>query len=140
MPAYLDSSIVLSRLFNQTPQLTQSEWDGIMDPYASELITIETHRVIERIKIQNNYTDEYFADTLAALSKLLSGISIVPLQPRILARATQPFGLAVGTLDALHLSTALLLRDQDPSLAWTFYVHDEQLRRAATANGFPAIG
>jgi predicted nucleic acid-binding protein len=140
MPAYLDSSVVLSRLFNQDPQLSQVEWGGIADPYASALIAVETHRVVERVKIENGYSDEYFARTLVALNRLLSGITIVPLQPQIMALAGQPFGLAVGALDALHLSTALLLRRQDTSLSWTFYVHDVQLKRAAMAHGFAVVG
>ena len=134
--AYLDSSILLSKLLNQTPQLSQAEWSGITTPFASELIRIETRRVIERIKIENHYSEDYFTKTLAALDRLLSGITLVPLQPRILARAAQPFGLNVGTLDALHLSTALLLRDQDSSANWTFFAHYQQLKRAAIAVGF----
>ena len=57
------------------------------------------------MKIENHDSEEHFTTTLAALERLLSGITLVPLQPQILARAAQPFGLIVGTLDALHLST-----------------------------------
>lgn len=140
MRAYLDSSILLSKILNQTPQLSQSDWDDITFPFASELIRVETRRVIERMKIENHDSEEHFTKTLAALDRLLSGITLVPLQPRILARASQPFGLIVGTLDALHLSTALALRDQDSSMSWTFFAHDQQLKRAATAVGFQVVG
>lgn len=141
MHSYLDSSVLLSKLLNQAPQLSQAEWNGITAPFASELIRIETRRIIERMKIENHDSEEHFTKTLAQLDRLFSGITLVPLQPRILARAAQPFGLIVGTLDALHLSTALALRDQDPAASsWTFFTHDQQLKRAATAVGFSAVG
>lgn len=115
-------------------------WNGISSPFTSELTRIETRRVIERIKIENNDSEEYFTKTLIKLEQLLSGITLVPLQPRILARAAQPFGLIVGTLDAIQLSTALALRDQDLAVNWSFYSHDQQLSRAASAVGFPVFG
>ncbi len=119
--------------------MSQADWDGISAPFASELVRIEARRVIERMKIENHYSEEHFTKTLVALDRLLSGIALVPLQPRILARAAQPFGLIVGTLDALHLSTALALRDQVPSANWTFFTHDQQLNRAAAAVGFSVL-
>ncbi len=140
MRSYLDSSIVLSKILNQAPQLSHADWNGITAPFASELIRIETRRIIERMKIENHDSEEYFTKTLATLDQMLSGITLVPLQPRILARAAQPFGLIIGTLDALHLSTALALRDQDSTARWTFFTHDQQLKRAASAVGFAAVG
>lgn len=140
MHSYIDSSILLSKILNQHPQLSHAEWNAITYPFASELIRIETRRVIERIKIENHDSEEYFTETLGKLDQLLSGITLVPLQPRILARAAQPFGLIVGTLDAIHLSTALALRDQDSAISWGFLTHDGQLKRAATAVGFSTSG
>jgi predicted nucleic acid-binding protein len=62
-------------------------------------------------------------------------VALVELAPTVLARAVDPFLLPVRTLDALHLSTALFLRDrsQDISLA----AFDDRLRRAAAAVGLP---
>ena len=140
MPAFLDTSIVLSRLFNQAPQFPDDEWDSLENPYGSELLRVESCRAIERQKLDSGWSDKVFADSLAALETLLSGFTLVPLHSRILGRACQPFGVRLKTLDSIHLSTVLLLQDQDPNHVWTFYAHDDQLKNAARACGLQVSG
>lgn len=45
---------------------------------------------------------------------------------------------SVGTLDALHLATALAVRAQVPSMVLA--THDRELGLAATAMGFNVLG
>jgi DhnA family fructose-bisphosphate aldolase class Ia len=57
----------------------------------------------------------------------------------VLARASQPYPTSLGTLDALHLATALIWKksiDEELLLA----THDEVLARAAEASGMVAVG
>ena len=57
----------------------------------------------------------------------------------VLRRAGQPFPTPLGTLDAVHLATALLWRDtrgEDLALA----THDRALALAARASGLTVIG
>lgn len=133
MPAFLDTSIILARLFNQTPQLPDDEWNSLENPHASELVRVESCRVIERQKLDSGWSDHVFAESLFALETMLSGITLVSLDAQILSRASQPFGVRLKTLDALHLSTALLVCRQDLEIPWTFFAHDEQLKTAARA-------
>jgi hypothetical protein len=57
----------------------------------------------------------------------------------VLARASQPLPTPVGTLDAIHLATALLWRERGgPELVMT--THDVALGVAARACGFRVFG
>jgi len=140
VPAFLDTSVVLSRLFNQKPLLPNHEWDSLENPHASELVRVESCRVIERQKLDSGWSDKVFAESLSALETLLSGLTLVLLDPLILSRACQPFGVRLKTLDSIHLATALLLRAQDMNQVWTFFAHDDQLKNAARTCGFQAKG
>jgi hypothetical protein len=54
-------------------------------------------------------------------------------------RAAGGFATQLGTLDALHVATALLWRDgRTPDLV--FATHDRQQARAARALGFEVLG
>jgi hypothetical protein len=46
----------------------------------------------------------------AAAAELLPRVALVELAPTVLERARAPFPVAVRTLDALHLATALYLK------------------------------
>ncbi len=68
----------------------------------------------------------------------LRGVDLVPIHPEVLIRAADPFPTTLGTLDAIHLATAVLVRDQLEGLALA--THDAELGRAARAEGFAVIG
>ena len=56
----------------------------------------------------------------------------------VLARAADPFPTMVGSLDAIHLASALLIRDDFEDLG--FATHDQGLGTAARATGFAVHG
>ena len=58
--------------------------------------------------------------------------------PEVLERASQPLGTVVRTLDAIHLASALLLRDSAFDIV--FATHDRQQALAARALGFVVVG
>jgi predicted nucleic acid-binding protein len=68
----------------------------------------------------------------------LSAFALAPVAASILERAADPFPTALGTLDAIHLATALQLRDEYPALA--FATHDRELATAARSVGFTVEG
>jgi hypothetical protein len=63
----------------------------------------------------------------------------VPLTDSILIRAAQPFPTIVGSLDALHLTSALAVRASGVN-DMTVLTHDKQLGRAAAAVELPVRG
>ena len=57
----------------------------------------------------------------------------------MLARAAEPFRSPIGTLDAIHLATALLLRESSEE-DFAFATHDAALAPAARSHGFQVLG
>ncbi len=76
---------------------------------------------------------------MASLARVERGLQHVRLGRAVLRRALLPMGTVVRTLDALHLASALLLRERQ-GFDLTFATHDRQQAAAAQALGFECIG
>lgn len=74
----------------------------------------------------------------AAVLEAISGVTLVSIDPAVLERATQPFPTTLGTLDAIHLSSALLARKAFDGLIMA--THDQALSVAARSMGFQVFG
>lgn len=107
-------------------------------PVASDLVRLECLRTIDRARIRLRLEDEEVAGRRAAVLEAIETFSLVPIGPRVLERAAEPFPTMLGSLDAIHLASALLVREQfdDLSLA----THDAELALAARAVGFRVHG
>lgn len=78
-------------------------------------------------------------DPIELVNDCLEAVDLVLLQRPILARAAEPFPIPLGTLDALHLATALVWRDrmrQELVMA----THDGGLAIATRAFGIQVLG
>ncbi len=106
---------------------------------ASAILEVECLRAIDRLRIRSGLTDEEVSGRREALYRLMSGMSLVELDRPILARASEPLSTALGTLDAIHLASALFWREQSEA-ALTMATHDSALALASRAYGFPVIG
>jgi len=135
--AYIDSSVVLRVVLAQPHQLAQRA--AITRSVASALVQVECLRTIDRLRLTGRLTDEQVVSRREALYSALDGMEIVEVSSRVVARASEPFHTPLGTLDALHLATALLWREQ-MALELAFITHDAQLARAARSFGFDIIG
>jgi predicted nucleic acid-binding protein len=82
--------------------------------------------------------DDHAARDRAAVLDALSTFTLAAVTDTVLERASDPFPTALGTLDAIHLATALELRDLHPDLE--FATHDRELAIAARAYGFAVSG
>ncbi len=136
MNVYVDSSVLLRVVLGETGRLRS--WSRITAPVASELIRLESLRTIDRARIRLGLEDREVADRRAAVLEAIEAFHLVALDRRVLERAAEPFPTMVGSLDAIHLATALLVRDrfEDLSLA----THDQELAVAARAVGFSVHG
>ena len=136
MNVYVDSSVLLRVVLGEPGRLRI--WPRITAAVASGLITLECLRTIDRARIRLGLEDEDVADRRAAVFEAIEAFSLVPVGPQILERAAEPFPTTLGSLDAIHLASALLVRDEfdDLSLA----THDQELAVAARAVGFRIHG
>lgn len=136
MIAYVDSSVLLRIVLGQPDPL--EAWPRIERAVASELVRVECLRTIDRARLAGLLVDEEVASRRAGLIELLDAIEMVGLDPAILERAADPFPTLLGTLDAVHLATALAIRAELPDT--TFATHDRSLGNAAAAVGFEVHG
>lgn len=132
MRVYIDTSAILRLLLHQEPRY--SAWGDWDEGFTSRLAEVETARAIDRLRLDGAYTDTDVAAAMVEARALLAELSVVELDPRILALAGRPMPTVVGTLDAIHLTTALELRTPDvPDLV--FVTHDRRQRLGAQGLG-----
>ncbi len=137
MIVYLDSSVVLRRVLGQPHALT--EWPRIQTAVAGALAEVECLRTIDRLRLRGLLTDAEVARHRSTIAEVIDRVELVLPSSLVLRRAAEPFPTSLGTLDAIHLATALLWRDErnaDLVLA----THDEELALAARACRLRVVG
>ena len=137
MIAYIDTSALLRIVLREPGALDDLRtYDALV---SSELIAVESARTIDRLRLQGALSMDEAAERIAAISEWLEAIDLVLLRPPVLSRASDPMPMPLGTLDAIHLATALIWRDRIgpvPQLA----THDGALGAAARPLGFEVRG
>ncbi len=125
--AYVDAS-ALVKLFKAEPQTTAFR-DALGDwpvQVASELIRVEAICTARRLRTPS---------VLARASMALERISLIPMSPEIVELATAKHIPALRAMDAIHLATALSVRDD----LGVFFVYDSDLRAAADVHELDPI-
>jgi predicted nucleic acid-binding protein len=135
--AYLDSSVLLRVVLGQPNAL--KEWRSIKQGVASRLVEVECLRTLDRIRITVEVEDKIIATRREAIFRLLETLEVVEPTGVVLSRASQPLPTVLGTLDAIHLSTALLWRERTGT-DMVMATHDEALGVAAKASGLRVVG
>ena len=137
MIAYLDTSVLLRVLLGQPDRL--AEWPEIERGVGSALVEVECLRVLDRLRLREDLSPEELAVRREAVFRLTAEMEIVEPTWPVLRRAGQPFPVPLGTLDALHLATALVWRDTRGE-ELTFGTHDRELALAARSCGLSVLG
>ena len=137
MTAYVDTSALLRIVLREPGALEElRSYDALV---SSELIAVESARTIDRLRLQGSLTGDEAAARLRTVTEWLEAIDLVLLRPPVLSRAGEPLPMPLGTLDAMHLSTALIWRDRMGPLR-ALATHDSALASAARAFGFDVLG
>jgi len=137
--AYLDSSALLPIILREPGALDLKELSACESSISSELLAIECPRTIDRLRLQKSLSTEEAASRSAVVREWLEAVDLVLLQRPILSRASEPFPTPLGTLDALHLATALVWRDRTQQ-ELVMATHDGGLAIAARAFGIQVLG
>jgi predicted nucleic acid-binding protein len=135
--AYIDSSVLLRVVLRQPGALR--EWKAIRQGVASALVEVECLRTLDRLRLRAGIADEQIAARRETIFRLLEALELVETNRPILARAAQPLPTDLGTLDAIHLATALLWREH-AGTDLVMATHDIALGRAARAQGLRVLG
>lgn len=136
MNAYVDASVILRIVLREGSVLRS--WRTIDTAVSSELVRVECLRAVDRARLAGAVPDASVAERRAILLETLEALTLIPLDTELLDRAGEPFPTAIGTLDAIHLASALAVRSQLGELV--FATHDRRLATAAQAVGFEVQG
>jgi uncharacterized protein len=137
MTAYLDASVVVRKLQREAGSL--KEWGQWERAFSSELLRVEVLRAVDRARLRGALTDNEVADIVMRARAILDGLELLKLSPSILNRAAQSFLTRLGTLDALHLASAVRLAEST-GIVLTFLTHDAELGTAARSMNFVVEG
>lgn len=131
MKCYVDSSVILRFLLTKDPSFKRTvQFEKVG---SSELLMIECSRVIERYRLENLITDEQMGEVKQKLDEIVEGMYIIELTSAIKKRAAGPFSTVIGSLDAIHLATAILWDEYDEDQGLVLFTFDRQMRTCALA-------
>ena len=137
MIAYLDSSVLLRVILGQRDRL--EEWDSVATGVGSALVEVECLRTFDRLRLRREVPDEELALRREVVYRLTEEMVIIEPDRAVLNRAAQPFPTPLGTLDAIHLATALLWKERGTD-ELVMATHDTALGVATRACGLRVVG
>jgi predicted nucleic acid-binding protein len=135
--AYVDTSVLLRVALGQADALP--EWRKIDRGVTSALARVEGLRTLDRLRLRTRLADAEVGRRRGIILQMLDSLALVEVDSLILDRAAQPQPTELGTLDAIHLATALLWRETTDSQL-IMATHDVALATAAQAHGFRVVG
>ena len=137
MIVYVDTSALLRLVLREAGALDElRSYERLV---SSELLAVESSRTMDRLRLHGSLTTEAAIVRLKVVAEWLEAIDLVLLRPAVLSRASYPLPTPLGTLDALHLATALTWRDRMGSLP-IMATHDAALGLTARTFGFEVRG
>lgn len=123
MIVYLDSSAAFKLISNESGSQALRTWWEESKPTAvsSDLL---------RVELLGNIAAKH-PHLLQVAEMLIRQVNLVPIRPELLRSATDLVATGLGTLDAIHLATALSAGDEIK----TFLTYDLRLSEAAEQSG-----
>jgi hypothetical protein len=122
---YIDGSVALAQLLTQDHALPETIWWQPL--ISSRLLEYEVWKRIHARGLARSHGD--------AARALIAGVALIELAPPVLARALEPYPVAVRTLDALHLASIEFLRSRRQKVEVASL--DQRLLAGARSLGIP---
>lgn len=138
MIGYIDSSVIIANIFSEAGAISKLETYGVL--YSSRLLQTECLRVLIGKLLNKKASEEHFARMKDGVLKALSGIKLLQVDEPTFLLAETPFPVNLATLDAIHLASALRLKNALPDEELYFLTHDERLGSAAQVMGLQVLG
>jgi uncharacterized protein len=137
MIAYVDASVLLRVVLRQPNALR--EWAQIERGVSSALVETESLRTLDRLRLRAQLSDAEIALRREAVLAVIASLELIEIDATVLDRAAQPMPTELGTLDAIHLASALLWREATGA-ELAMATHDRALALGAQAHGLRVIG
>ena len=99
---YLDSSVALAHLLAEDSALEESIWEQSL--ISSRILEMKCGNWMHARGLGRSHGE--------AVRALVARVALIEMTPPVLARALEPFAIAVRTLDALHLASIEFLRSR----------------------------
>lgn len=94
---------------------------------------------LARLRLPFGLSDEDLAERRQTVFRIIDETEVVEPSMVVLDRAARPFPTELGTLDAIHLATALMWREaREEEIVMA--THDRALGTAAQASGLRVVG
>jgi predicted nucleic acid-binding protein len=122
---YLDTSVALAQLLAEDRAPPEALWQEPL--IASRLLEYEVWNRINARGLGRSHGEETRA--------LLGRVALIEMAPPVLARALEPFPIALRALDALHVASLEFLRGHGLTIELASY--DERMLAAARALRIP---
>lgn len=138
MILYLDTSALVKLL--RIEQGSEAVWEAAEDAKAlasSTLARVEVHSAFARL-LREGQSSEAIRTSLAEFEELWLGMAQVQMDRAVDAACGLCIKHPLRTLDAIHLASALLLREEG-GLEVVFACADGRLRDAAVTEGFRLV-
>ncbi len=134
---YVDSS-VMARIALDEPDKVNglSQFSKLA---TSELSQVELRRVLDRYRLVTQASDSRLIEVGEKIESIKKTMSTLNLTQSILLRAGHPLPVVLGTLDAIHLSSALIWQDVVGQPV-TMITHDVQLAKASRMMSLEVLG
>lgn len=137
MIAYLDSSVIFRILLGQQNQL--QGWKSFSKVVVSTLGFLECLRTLDRMRLLGQLAEAEVVELRKQTFRTFGTFEVIEMSPEVLHRATRPLPTVLGTLDALHLSTALGWQEEHQEIL-ILATHDRAPGRAGRALGLNVEG
>lgn len=136
MNLYVESSAIAARLLGQAQgDLVRDLLERAENVFSSELLLLECDRALIRAESAGELSDAAAAGWRATLNLESRYWTLLRIEGEVVERARRAFPLEpVRTLDAIHLSTLLLVRSIFADAELLSF--DERIRANAKALGF----
>ena len=122
---YLDSSVALAHLLAEDHAFGESLWEQSL--ISSRLLEYEVWNRMHGRGLGRSHGE--------AVRALIARVALIEMTPPVLARALEPFAIAVRTLDALHLASMEFIRSRLQAVELASL--DARLLTGARAQGIP---
>jgi hypothetical protein len=136
MIGYVDSSVVLRELLQQPASLPLPP---LSKAFSSALLKVECLRTVDRLRLTGAIGDDQLVDLVGQIGEKCRMLHLVDISADILSVAGRSLPVVLGTLDAIHLATALSIgasEEEQPILL----THDHQLGLAGKSMGLRVMG
>ena len=139
MNLYAETSAVVGwRLGEQLGSSVRRALQGAQSVFSSDLTLIEGDRALHRAAATGRISPDEVRRARTLLASGADHWSVHTITPRVVELARGPFpGELMRALDAIHLATALVIRDIYPDLRVLSL--DQRVRENAAALGFEVV-